>query len=140
MCGVAYRNVQLIRGAHPELWIAELPPELMADSHYFDRSGRRWSVLHGMNDPRRQEKQHQHDEDGHHRPRKLDLIAAENLRRLMAVVSRAPAIFHDRVDQQAEHHRKNESRDFENENPQPENEARGCLPRMHARTTRPAST
>ncbi len=65
----------------PSLGIAILPPELMANNDHVHRAGRFGNSLGSKDDPRGRQKQHDDDQDRNHRPRKLNLVAAVDLRR-----------------------------------------------------------
>src|SRR3984957_12432420 len=78
--GVADRNMEFVGCYDTKSGIAILPPELMADDDDVHRAGGFGDGLGSKDDPRGCQKQHHDDQDRNHRPRKLNLVAAVDLR------------------------------------------------------------
>ena len=115
MGGIADRDVQLVCRDDSKRRVPKFPPELMADGDDFNRFRRLWSILDRVDYASGRKEQNQNDEYGQDRPGKLDLIAAVNWWRLAAIIVRPAAELHERIDQQAENNRKDESRNDKHE-------------------------
>src|SRR6516165_4071035 len=103
MSGIAYRNMELVRGDDAELGISKFPPKLMPDcDHLYSSCGLR-RVLDRMNHLGCSE-QHRNDEDWNHGPGQLNLRAPIHLRRLALCVGDSAAELHYGVYQQTEDH------------------------------------
>src|SRR5580704_6928012 len=98
-----YRHMHFIGGHDAVFWIANLPPELMADHLHIKSVRRLWCVLNFVNDSCRRQSQDNHDNDRYDCPGHFNRVAAINLRRLLPVVLGAAAETHNRIDDQAEH-------------------------------------
>src|SRR6266699_36902 len=101
-----YGYMHFIGGYDAEFWIADLPPELMADDLHIKGARRLWGILNFVNDSCRRQSQNNHNNDRHDCPGHFNRVAAINLRRLFAIILGAAAEAHDRKDNQAEHDHK----------------------------------
>ena len=117
---IADRNVQLIRGNNPQLWIAILPPELVPDHRHIQRAGRFRCSLRLQNHSRGRKKKHHHNQDRDHRPRKLDLIASVDLGRFPLRIRRTLPVTNQNIKQQTGDKKKDRQSDRQHQHRQPE--------------------
>jgi hypothetical protein len=96
---VAHGNMKFVRGDHAETRIAKFPPKLVPDCGYLHRLSRLRRVLDRVNDSRRREKQHDHDQDGNDGPGEFNLRASIYLRWFALQVRGLAAELYDDVTQ-----------------------------------------
>lgn len=106
MPGIAYGHVKLVSGYESLLRILKLPPELVTDRCDLRRARRETRILNRMDNPRRRQEKHHHDENRDHGPSQLHLVAAVDLRWLVSVIRGTAPVFYDRICQQAENDNK----------------------------------
>src|SRR5260370_35612492 len=73
---IAQRHVKFVGGDDAECRIAKLPPPLMSDHVDAERSRRPRRRLDHIYSSRRDQAEHEYNEDRYRRPRELDRIAA----------------------------------------------------------------
>src|SRR5271166_350175 len=100
---ITYWHVQFICCYYAQLWIAVLPPELVADGCDCDRIAGRRCLLNDSNHSCCRHEQCNHDENRNDCPCQFHLIASVHLGWLSAVVVPSLSELHDRVKQQGEH-------------------------------------
>src|SRR6202022_4845036 len=83
---VSDRHMHFVDGMNAELWIVELPPELMTNHGDIKGCFRFGSILNRKDDARSGEEECDDDEDGDHSPRHFHLYRAVDLRWFRIIV------------------------------------------------------
>src|SRR5215469_10572765 len=87
MSGVAYRDMEFVRGDDAEIGIPKFPPKLVADRGDLHCPCRPWRVLDGVDHAGGSSEQHGDDQDWDHRPGQLNLGASVHLSGLTPTIS-----------------------------------------------------